>query len=282
MAWSTTTIDGVDYLVVDVASFRIPLEWDPSSNMFIAVAEPAGGIGSFPALVQGDPGLPPTFDTPTLHPLAYGDSTPDAVTFTLVTPATTTTGPVYHAEFWLHTGAPGADGTMTILDATDLTGTPTAKQILVVNSTADGMVFQAQKVGDRYIPATINSAPTGNAPYLLCQVSVPAQDFDWRPEVEGYCIITGTASDVQVDLICRLNNASSGNEVGRAAGLPGINPPTHVLFSGPPPGSADSFDKISAGSAATIYLRAERQNGTGSFSTSATTTRFKVRVQPVP
>jgi hypothetical protein len=199
-----------------------------------------------------------------------------------VTPGTTSAGPVYHADFFLHTGAPGADGTMTLLDAADLVGTPTAGQIIVVNPSAAGFVYQSQKVGGWYNPAVLNSTPSGNPSYTLGQISVPAQPFDWRPTAKAECIITATAADTRVDLLARLNDASAGNEVGRALGGTGINPATHILMPGPPAGSTDSYDKVSAGAAATIYLRAERQLGTGTFTTAAVDTRFRVKVDPVP
>lgn len=48
--WNVTTIDGQEYLVMDSAEFRIPLDFDPSSNMFVAVAASPGGLGNFPTL----------------------------------------------------------------------------------------------------------------------------------------------------------------------------------------------------------------------------------------
>jgi hypothetical protein len=43
--WNTTTIDGKQYLVIDMAKLRVPLDWDPSSNVFLAVAAPDGVDG---------------------------------------------------------------------------------------------------------------------------------------------------------------------------------------------------------------------------------------------
>ena len=275
--WNTTTIDGKEYLVVDSASFRIPLDFDPSSNMFIAVAAPTGGLGNFPALVQGDPGATPTIDsTIDLTALEYDDTTPDSASWTEISPDT------YRLTLALHKGATGNAGSQTIIDANDLEGTPVTGATIVVNATADGFEFQTPLVGDRYIPATINSTPSGNAGYTLCSVGVPALNFDWRPEVSGQCIVSPTIADTQVNLIARLNNAAAGNIVGQGFSLAGLTPPPIVLSSGPPAGSADGYDRVSAGNSATIYLRAERQTGTGTFTTSATTTSFCVRVCPIP
>lgn len=275
--WNLTYIDGVQYLVIDVAKFRIPVEWDPSSNMFIAVAAPDGGLGSFPALVKGDDGDTPDIDTVIdFEALTWDDPTPAYASFTEIA------SNVYQLSLGLHEGEPGDVVPFALENATDLDGSILADYIIVVNATSDGFEYQVPRCGDRFIPATINNTPTGNPGYTLCSVAIPPMPWDWRPEVEGQCIVTGTGSDVTVDLVARLDDATSGNEVGRALGQAGQNPPTHVLFSGPPTGSSDSYDKVSANTSATVYLRAERQSGADTFSTSATDTRFKVRVHPVP
>jgi hypothetical protein len=180
----------------------------------------------------------------------------------------------------LHKGEPGADGT-TSISLSSITGTATYKKLIQVNSAATGFEYTAQKVGDSYYPASIASTPSGNPAYTLCSIGVAAQAFDWRPQVAGYTIITGTGTNVTVDLIARLNDAAAGNIVGRC---PGVTSTERLILSeaGAPPGSADSYDKVAAGAAVTIYLRAERQTGTDTFTTSNTTTRFKVKVNPVP
>jgi hypothetical protein len=61
--WNVTTIDGQQFLVIDVAKIRVPLDWDPSSNVFIAVAAPTGGVLNYPVLAKGDPGVTPDIDT---------------------------------------------------------------------------------------------------------------------------------------------------------------------------------------------------------------------------
>jgi len=94
--------------------------------------------------------------------------------------------------------------------------------------------------------------------------------------------VTGTGTDVQVDLVARLDNATSGNIIGRGISRAGQYPPPIILTPGPPAGSVDGYDKVLAGNAATIYLRAERQTGTDTFTTSASTTLFSVEVNPVP
>lgn len=273
--WTETIIDGEPFLVIDVAKLRIPLDWKPDSEVFLAIAAPSGGILSYPALVQGDDGEPPNIDnTIDFTALDWDSATPESASWEETSPNT------YLLHLALRNGEPGADGN-TVLDPDDF-GTPLPKQIIVLNDAGTAFETQTPKVGDEYWPAAINNTPSGNPAYTLCSRGVPAQDFDWRPEVSGWCVVTGTGADVAVDLICRLDTEASGNIVGMAYGGAGVNPPVHVLSSGPPTGSADGYNKVLAGNAATIYFRAERRTGTETFTTSNTTTRFSVRVHPVP
>lgn len=276
--WNITTIDGVDYLVIDTAKFRVPLDWDASSNMFIAVAAPTGGLGSFPALVKGDTGDPPTLDAINFTVLEPSDPTADSATWTETSPGT------YALNLSLHKGPQGDPGD-TIITPSDF-GTPVFKKIPRVNSTLDDFELQTQLVGDRFVPGSFSNAPSGNPNWTLGSVSIPAQDFDWRPQVYGSALVTRTNHDARVDLIARLNDETSGNIVGRGFGriTTGYESLGQVisLISGPPAGASANYDKVTAGYAATVYFRAERQAGTSTFTTSGDTTHFGVRVCPIP
>lgn len=252
--------------------------------MFIAVAAPIGGLGSFPALVQGDVGPPPTLDDINYTFLEDGDATPDSASWTETSPG------VWQLNLVIHKGPEGDPGD-TAVDLGDFTGTPLVGKILVVNSAVDGFEYQIQKVGDRFVPAAIANTPSGNIAYTLCAVSIPAQGFDWRPEVEGQAVILPTSVNVRVDLIARLDAGLggtpeiSGNIVGRGFGTPSIFhgvSETIVISSGPPTNASSTYDKVAAGTAAVVYLRAERQTGVATFTTTATDTRFRVRVCPIP
>ena len=275
--WNTTTIDGVDYLVIDTAKFRVPLDWDASSNMFIAVAAPTGGLGNFPALVKGDMGDPPTLDTISFTALDPEDPTPDSASWTETSPG------VYALTLVLHKGPKGDNGD-TVITPSDF-GTPIYKKIPVVNATLDDFELQTQLVGDRYVPGTLSNTPSGNPNWTLGAVSIPAQDFDWRPMPYGQCLIHQTNHDARVDLIARLNDETSGNIVGRGYGRATTGYESLdqivVLSGGPPAGASSTYDKVLAGYAVTVYLRAERQAGTSTYTTTADTTYFGVRVCPV-
>lgn len=280
---TTTTIEGIDYYVFDLAKLRIPVDWNPGSNIFLAVAVPDGGLANFPILAQGDPGGTPEIDEDVdFTPLAWNDATPDSASFTEISPN------VYQLSLSLHTGEPGDDGVME-LDV-DAYGTPLAGKIIVVNEDADGFEYQTQKVGDRHYPGSYNSTPSGQSSYTLAIVSIAAQDNDWRPEPHGDCEVTGTGTDVQVNLVARLQVGgvdveTSGNIVGRGRGQAGQNPPPITLIPGLFPGTyppATDFDLVPAGVAAVLYYRVERQSGSDTFTTSDTTTSFWVKVNPVP
>lgn len=273
--WEEVTVEGVEYWQIETARFRVPKVWVPGSNMFIAVAAPTGN-GNFPAMLQGEEGPRPTL-TPEvdLTVLPYGDVTPPSSTWTETSPG------VYQEIRVIHQGPGGDDGVM-VLDLEDY-GTPVAGQILVLNSTADALEWQPPWVGDKYWPAALNNTPSGNVAYTLGSIAIAGQPRAWRPSCSAQTLVTATGTgDAQVDLIARLNNETSGNIVGRGLGTPGVGPRPVVLHDGPPAGSPTDHNRVEAGADAVIFLRAERQNGVDTFTTSATTTLFSVKVDPIP
>lgn len=282
--WNVVVRNGRRWLIVDVAQFQIPLDWDPSSNMIIAIAAPDGGFGAFPGLVKGDDGPAPQLVAGAFNALAATDPTPDSynITQTGVTPQG---GPIYRVDVALHKGANGTPGGTVLHTATDLSGTAVPlKSIMVLNSTSDGFVYQSQKVGDRYYPATIVGAPSGQSVFTVATVSVPGQPNDWRPEPGGWTVVTGDGADIAVDYVARLS-ATSGNDIGRATQRAGQYPATHTLMGGCPPNIADGYDRVAAAAATTstnIYFNVEKQSGANSFTTQASTTRAWVKVRPIP
>lgn len=274
MSWPTTD-DGQFYIFEG----RVLIPIDPSTGVAQLLLRPQGGMGvAIPPIADGDTGPAPTISTTiNLTELAWDDPTAASASWTETSPDT------YELNLELHAGEPGDAGTnATLMDASDLTGTPAYKDVITVNSTTDGFEYTTPKVGDRYIPATISSIGAGNATATLCTIAVPAQDFDWRPRVYGYSVITGTGSNVQVDLMARLNTETTGNIIARGVASAGVGPETCFLVPGPAAGSAATYDKVDAGNAATIYVRAERQTGSDTFTTSDTTSMFSVEVLPIP
>lgn len=277
--WNTTIIDGKQWLVIDVAKFRVPLEWDPSTNMFIAVAAPDGGIGNFPALLKGDDGDTPQLDTNIdFTPIAYDDfGTPEFADWVETSPN------VYKLSLGLRRGAPGTDGT-SVLDPSAY-GTPVAGMLLRLKNDLSGFEYVAPRVGKRYMPATLAAVPTGNPAYTICAVPIDAAPFDRYVDVRAQTICTGTGADVRADLIARLSTAgvvngeTAGPIVGRGFGVTGLNTAgIAVVISGASPaGSNAAYGRILAGNTGVVYIRTERQAGANTYSTDASTTIAEVR-----
>lgn len=279
--WNTAIIDGSRFLVIDMAKLRIPLDWDPNGNVFLAVSAPDGIDGdalfSHPALVQGDPGAQAQISEPVdLTVLEYDDVTPDAASFVAISPG------VYQYVTTQRKGPKGDTGSTVLHLADDLTGTITPGDTIIVNPTGDGFSVVGVKCGDWYLPGAIANTPSGNAAYTMTTVPVPPQKFDWRPICEGQVVVTGSfsiLSDAIVDFVARLNTAG-GNELARCFG---ITPHERLMLAGgPPTASPDGWDRIPAGQYANILFRTERQSGFDTTTTSATTTRCRVKVDPIP
>jgi hypothetical protein len=278
--WNQTTINGKPYLVIEVAQLRIPLNWDPSSNVFIAVAAPIGGLLDYPALVRGDPGpITNISNIINFTPLAATDATPASASFT------TLSSTLVQLNLALHEGAAGLAGGTVLHSATDLSGTAVQGKMFVLNATLDGFVYATPKVGDRVLPGVIQSTTSGNVKFSQAQVSLGPYDFDWRPKVAGHTIVVPQGTDCVVDLFARLGNtpgnAFNGNIMGSCHGVGGVTERL-TLDSAPPAGSVDTYDRVPAGQVATIYFTVERRSGSTTFTTAAAVSAFSAWAQPVP
>ena len=282
-SWTT---DDAQYYIWN-GQVRIPKTFDAATQAAVIMLGPTGGVAQIPALVQGDPGQPASLDsTITFTALAYDDTTADSASFSLLTPATSTTPPVYRLSLALHKGSPGTSGTSSILSASDVTGTATDGYLLA-KTTVSGVgkaTWIAPKVGGQYWPASIaNSSGTDGQNRTLCSVAIsPAPAFDYRVRVHAQCVITGTVN-TRVDVIARLGDATSGDIVGRGFGMSGVTSDRVTAVSGVPAGSASTVGKVTAGSSTTVYLRTEQQaSTTDAYTTASSTTLFMVEVVPIP
>lgn len=264
---------------------RIPKTYDPASKSAVILLGPDGGIAEIPALVKGDPGQPATIDSAiSFTALAWDDPTTDSASFSLLTPGTESTPPVYRLSLALHRGSPGESGTSSILEAEDVTGTAVDGYLLAKTTVSgvDKATWIAQKVGDQYWPASFsNTSGVDGQNRTLASVQIPAQPFDYRIRVHAQCVIAGTAN-TRVDLVARLNDALAGDVVGRGFGLPGAVTDRVVMVSGVAAGSASTVGKITAGSSSSVFLRAEQQASTAdAYTTAAVSTTFMVEVVPI-
>ena len=263
--------------------------FSPDSGTAYLVLTPSGGFGTLPFFATGDPGLPPVFDSITIQEVDPGDPLPSPnPEVTVINPGGPGEASHLTLKFYLHKGEAGDAGTFTISSATDLSGTPGSgndKNQLLYRYSDGKWVLSAQKVGDQYVPATIAATSYAvTTPRTLTSVTIPAQPFDWRPRVFAQTVVTGS-SDTRVDLVARVGNASTGDQVGFAKGLAGAAPPPNVLIPAAPAGSSvpGTYGRVSAGSSATVYLVAEQKApSSNSWSTPASPdTTFWVEVAPL-
>jgi hypothetical protein len=189
--------------------------------------------------------------------------------------------------FWVYSGATGPTASVALLAAVDLSGSTSAQSgdFLVYEPGGSGvlpfMTFEPALAGGKFYPSVVNSTTSANgAQRTLAQVSVPPQRFAWTPRVSGGAVVVGTGANVQVNLVARLNS-TTGVDVGLGVGVAGQYPPPISLWDGGPAGSASGYGVVSAGNGAVVFLQAEQQSGTDSFTTASSTTRFCVEMNRV-
>lgn len=282
------SIDG-NTLIFD-GTVTITNATDISTGVATLMLTPSGGVGSLPALATGGPGLPPVFDSVTATTLAAGSTATASIT--QVSPGGAGVASHYTLALGIPQGAAGTAGSFTISNATDLEGGPPS-------GTTDGYIMKwvnadnkwkivAQLCGDTANATSFTSASGNASPQTLCTVNIPAQPFDWRPQVTGFAVPTGTAN-TNVDLICRLNNATTGDQVGYGKGITGAGssgipaiPVTLVESFGSAIGSG-SYGRVTKGNSATLYFQAiQTAATTDAFSVPASSCSFTVKIDPVP
>ncbi|AAN12681.1 minor tail protein [Mycobacterium phage Omega] len=261
--------------------------FNPDTGVAYLVLTPEGGFGELPFFSAGTPGLPPEFTEIKMTPVDPDDPlpTPNPVV-TPVDPGGPGLPSKYKLEFFVHSGQKGDEGPVVIANADDLATSPAlgggTNGYTLVYRSSDGMwVPTAQRVGNMYISEAIASTSASvTSTRLLSSITIPAQPFNWYPRVFAQTQVAG-AADTRVDLIARLNDPASGGMVGYSKGLAGVTPPPNVVIPGFTVGSA--LPTVSAGNAATIYLRAEQQASTSSsWSTPASpATTFCAEVAPL-
>lgn len=254
--------------------------FDPNSPLMMLWAPP-GGIGqaNLPFMLKGDNGFSPTIVSAERTLLEYADSTPDSYTLVELSPATSEHGQILKLVTVEHKGAPGVDGTM-VLDPDDY-GSKVAGRLLRLKSDLSGFEYTPPTIVGTHWPATTpTAAPAGTtAGYDLTSIAIPGSTYPFPTRVEVSACTAVTASgtgDVKVDLVARLNS-TSGEVVGRCVGIGGVTDRL-ILVDGPDPGADPADVTIAANTAATIYIRTEKQSGTENYQTSAASTRACAKV----
>jgi hypothetical protein len=275
------TVSGND--IEFTGTVRVINGTNPDTGIAYLILTPDGGVGQIPFLAQGLPGLPPVFDSITVTEVNPGDA--------LLSPGSSGVASHLSLRFYIHKGAQGAIGANVISTASDLAPSPalgasTNGYTLTYRSSDSKWVPTPTGAGgNTYVSPPILATPNNNAsPRLLSEIHIPAQPFNWRPRTYAQTVVNGGVL-TRVDLVARLNDPATGHMVGFAKGVTSSEPPTSVLIPSYPAGEAvpGTYGLVTAGNAATIFLRAEQKNATAfAWSTPASPdTSFCVEVQPV-
>lgn len=278
------SVDG-NSLVISSATITVENAFDQSTGAAVIIITPANGLGTLPALLEGQPGLPPTIRNINVTQVPYGTALPSPNgTATLIYPGGPGVASVYDINLSLNQGEPGASGSYSIAGSTDLSGTATNNYTLVWNALENQFEYQPLYIGATYWPSTISSTSgftAQNTPRTLTSISVPALPFAWTPVVSGTCLITGTVN-TQIELSANLGS-TSGQQVAIGLGVTGQPSQAISLTGGIPAGSAAGYGQVAANSSATIVLSATQvANTTDSWSTNNLTTYFQLTPNPVP
>ncbi|BDY31419.1 hypothetical protein [Mycolicibacterium mageritense] len=275
MSWPTTP-DGERYLFEGIIEIPVNAE----TGAAILMLRPQGGMGvGIPPVAQGPAGKHATISTDiNFSALEPEDSTPDSASWTLITPPDDDTPGEWKLNLALHKGAKGDDGD-TILDPGDFGTTPVSGQMLQVKSDLSAFELVAQRIPEVCYPGSVLNMPSGNANFTVAQIPIPSRPYARRVLAQGGTVLSGEAADVRYDLIARLGSETGGNIVGRCPGIAQVDRLT--FWPGKDAGLADGYDQIAANAAGTLYIRCERQAGTSTATTSATTSRFSALVLPL-
>ena len=278
MAWPIVEFNGEEHYKTE-GTFFIPVR--PTTDAAVILLKTGGGVADgFTAIEQGEPGVHSEIDEQiNLTVLEPDDPTPDDASFTILQPGGSGQPQVVRLNLSIHKGEKGDPGD-TILDPSDYSDYDVIPpgSVLAVNDAGDEFELVSQKHGDLYIPASVTSVSNSTGSATLCSIVIPPQDFDWRPIVHGQCIVTASGANCLVNLYARLNGETNGNIVARALSIASATPPPLVFSGVPAPGSSDTFNKVSAGAAATIYIRSTRVSGDQSYNISNSDAFFGVQV----
>lgn len=276
MPWPIVQWNGARYYQAQ-GEFLIPVT--PDTGAAVILLRENGGVGDgFSAIERGEPGFPAELEEKVIwNEVAY--DSPAALTAAFVTkrPPTSSSPGLYQLVADIRQGKPGKDGD-TVLDPADFGG-GTPGQILVINDAGNGFELFVQKIPEACFPGAVVNTPSGNVNYTIAAVDIPARPYPRRVIGHGGTIVNGEGVDVRVDLIARLNGETGGNIIGRCPGI--AQNERLTLWGGKEAGKSAGYDQIAAGAGGTVHFRLERQAGTTTFTSTASTTRVWAEVLPL-
>ena len=189
-------------------------------------------------------------------------------------------------------------GSYTLAGVSDLdTTTVTLQDQYMVkwNSATSKFRWAAQPVGGT-LQGTVTSYTGNNALQSLGYITIPAQPFNWVPDVRGQAVPYGTVN-TEIDLkavICSTSNGTTlatGQQVGYGYGVRGVTSAMNTAGTAPPVvlqqafgGTLSSgYGVVPAGISSTLYFAANQTaSTTDAYTVSATGAYFSVKINPVP
>jgi hypothetical protein len=286
--WTTNSDGSVTFN----GTVQFPNGTNLASGAGVVIFGPDGGVASFPAVEQGESGLPPTLNF-TVTQVAAGTALPSPnPAVTVVSPGGPGVASVLNVDISLNAGTTGPSGAATILNATDLENTPTAGNMIGFDAVNNKAQWQPIFTGSWYFLGSIQATASDTTSVKnLGSLAIPAQLFAWWPEVYAQGLVIG-AVDTQVNLVARINSdsVSSGGGIVCAQGLgaAGAAPaPISVIPMGlqlgtvPASGTTPTTPIIPAGTAVTIFLNAENQTASANAWNTAAGAWMQVKVGPI-
>jgi hypothetical protein len=269
---------------------NFPAGTNLASGAGIAIFGPNGGTTNFPAVEQGEPGLPPIINF-TVTQVAFGTTLPSPnPTVTLVTAGGAGVASEYNVTIFLNAGEPGTATVDTATLTAAIEGTAAALFDIGFDATNNELQWQPKLVGNWYYSGTVGATDSTTVTVKnMTSIAVPGQPFAWWPEVAGYGNVVG-AVDTRVDIVARLNSSTpasgtgsgsgTGQELGRGFGAAGATPPPTSVV--PNMLAIGSDNIVAAGTAATIFFNAENQTSSSNAWNTTSSAFFQVRPSPVP
>lgn len=277
------TIDGNS--LVFTGTLTVTNFTNPATGVCTLILTPDGGVGTLPALLAGDPGLPPTLTVGTVTTLSAGAQ----ATFEL--DPTSVGGAGVASAYTVNVGLPqGANGTAgtngTLAGCSDLAGTAAVNDIPMVTGTGP-TAFTLTPFPYAFVvnPSSITTlaSESGLATAQLTSVAIAAQPFKWIPICLATATVAGTVNTV-VNLQALLTAGTRTNDVvGEANGFAGQAIQHLSMESGfGALVNSGGYGVVAANTTATIALKAVGQASTSdTWGITNTTVTFTVLGIPV-
>lgn len=270
------TIDGNS--LVFTGTLTVTNFTNPANGVCTLILTPDGGVGTLPALLAGDPGLPPTLTVGTVTTLSAGASATFALSETSAGGAGVASA--YTVNVGIPQGQKGDTGTnSTLAGCTDLTGTAAVDDIPMVTGTGP-TEFTLTPFPWAFVAGATSFtsiSTTGSSTQTICIVSIAAKSFSYIPLCFAEAIVAGTTNTL-LNLSAWNGPPGTGTELAVTDGVIG----TQYITMNPWNASALSNAVVAANTAVQIYFVVRQINSTAdTWGVANTTPAFTVVGLPV-